>query len=101
MFRSAPIVIVVMMLTAWPGQTARAQDKEAEIKLLLKERSDVLAEAVKNALAHFQAGTVDVTQLLQLQREALKAKLELCSNTKERITVGRDSRCSGENLPGR
>jgi outer membrane protein TolC len=82
------LTIAVLLFVAAP---VHAQKKSAEVKKLLKERSELLDKATKKGLAMYEAGTLTVADLLRLHQDAIRAKLDYEDNPKERIALLRAS----------
>ncbi len=55
---------LVLMMPA----PVHAQVKSAEMKKLLKERHDLLNDAMEIALAHFKVGSLHIEELLNLEK---------------------------------
>jgi outer membrane protein TolC len=84
------IGLLLTALLAWSfcAGVVRADDKAAELKKLLRERRDTLAEVVKVLQEQYKAGRVmDFAKLAQAQREAAKAALDAADTPKERLAA--------------
>jgi hypothetical protein len=72
------------------------QDKDAELKALLKERSELLAKSVKKLTLRYRAGYVSWEELARVQREALRAALDLAEGPKARLAVLRELKANAD-----
>jgi hypothetical protein len=73
-----------------------ADDKEAELKALLKERSELLSKSVKGLAQRYRSGYASYEELARVQREALKAALDLAEGPKSRLALLRELRGAAE-----
>lgn len=64
-----------------------ASDRAAEIKALLKERQNTLSKLVAQLRAQYQAGTVDLSRVVQAERDFLKATVDLDDNPEKRLAA--------------
>ena len=76
-----------MVLAAWVAAAPVPQPKEEsdKIKALLKERRDVLRNAVEARTQEFEAGRGTLGVLLHVSRELLNAELELATTPEKRF----------------
>jgi hypothetical protein len=88
------LLLGLFYLTSWgPFQERLSAQQETdeikalrEINTLQKERCDAASRAVQSLFADFQAKEdVSVSELCQLERESLRAKLDYYSNPTERV----------------
>ena len=90
LFRGS-LSLVLTGLALCAATPVRAQEKTAEIKKLLKERRELLDGALKIMMERYEAGTVEITDLLRVQQRALKVGLESHDDPKERLALLRRS----------
>jgi hypothetical protein len=81
------IVTLALGLFLCQASVLPAQEKNAEIKALLKERSTLLDEMVKELRQIHESGQVDIDEVLKCEREALRAKLDLAESPQDRLAV--------------
>jgi outer membrane protein TolC len=84
LFRMGLVVIGLILFMAAP---VHAQVKTPEMKKLLKERSELLNEAMNIAMAHFKAGTMSIEDVQRLEKDAVKAALAFEDDPKERVAI--------------
>jgi hypothetical protein len=65
-------------------------DKAKEIKALLKERRDTLNMVADLSVALYKVGVADISRVFQVQRDALRAMLDVEEDPAARITMLRD-----------
>ena len=83
-FRFVLVVLPTLLLTS---SVLLAQNAGDDIKSLQKKRSMMLDEVVTICRIQHEQGKIDFDVLAKAQREALKAKLEMAENPKDRIAV--------------
>jgi outer membrane protein TolC len=91
MSKSIRMGLAVIGMILFMAAPVHAQVKTPEMKKLLKERSELLNEALDIAMAKFKVGSSSIEELQSLEKDALKAALDLQDDPKERLATLRRS----------
>lgn len=86
---AAFLAITWAMVTNTTAQEASKSDSP-EIKVLLKERCDVLAKRIEFVRAMYEGGRGDLNSLFTAMDQLLLAKLELADSKEQRVTLTRE-----------
>src|ERR1700728_4463167 len=74
----------------------QGQESNAELKKLLKERSNLLDGALSDLEEFYKAGAASLSDVFDLSKEAFHAKLELAEGPEQRIEAVRAMRNRAE-----